>query len=223
VRTGRLHAKLRPRLSYASVVSTIAIVIAVGGGTVYAAAQLGKNDVRSRNLAPGAVKASDLGKNAVTSPKVRNRTVRAADIAAGVIRHDFPDVTGSATGGPAPVPNTDIPVPVALSGTTSFTPQAGQVSALVMEAQFTYASANGVNPCRPAAVLFVNGQATRVFAGAPSTQSTTPVTGSGYDADGPFGLVNPGTTLNVAAAVLGQGCTAETQVDRIEVRIVQID
>ena len=53
--------KLRSKLSYANVVATLALVLAIGGGTVYAALRLGKDAVRSKNIAAGAVKSSDLG------------------------------------------------------------------------------------------------------------------------------------------------------------------
>ena len=38
--------KLRPRLTYANVVSTIALALAVGGGTAYAATKIGTRDIR---------------------------------------------------------------------------------------------------------------------------------------------------------------------------------
>ncbi len=215
---------LRPKLTYANVAATIALVLAVGGGTVYAAAQLGKNDVRSRNIAKGAVKKSDLAKNAVTSRKIRNHTVKAVDIAKGVLNSVAADVTGSATGGPQGSINANTTSPLALKGTTTFTPKAGQVSAVVGEAQFTIATTNALNFCQPAVRLLVNGQPTRVFMSPEDGNSTTLITRNGYDADGPFGLLSPGTPLTVTAQLQGDAdCTANSQLDRVEVRIVQID
>lgn len=212
---------LRPKLTYANVAATIALVLAVGGGTVYAAAQLGKNVVRSRNLAPKAVKKSDLGKNAVTSPKIKNKAVKAVDIAPGLISAD---VTGSATGGPQGSINANTVSPLALNGKTSFTPKAGQVSALVGEAQFTIATTNAMNFCQPAVALLVNGQFTRVFLSPDDGNSTTLITRSGNDADGPFGLISPGTLHTITAQLQGDSdCTADSRLDRVEVRIVQVD
>ena len=91
---------LRPRLTYANVAATLALILAIGGGTVYAAVKLGKNDVKSKNIAAGAVKKKDLGKNAVTSPKVKDGGIEAEDLAAGVVPQLDADVTGSATAGP---------------------------------------------------------------------------------------------------------------------------
>ncbi len=214
---------LRPKLTYANVAATIALVLAVGGGTVYAAIHLGKNDVRSRNLAPGAVKNSDIGKNAVTSPKIKNGTVGAADIAAGVIHNDIADVTGSAKGGPQGSINTNTTSPLPLTGKTTFTPRAGQVAALAAEAQFTIATTNAINSCQPDVFLFVNGEDTRVFLSPDDDNSTTLVTRTSHDADGPFGLLSPGTPLTVTAQLRGDNdCTASSELDRVEVRIVQI-
>ena len=39
--------KLRARLTYANIVSTIALVAAVGGGTAYAAAKIGTDNIRT--------------------------------------------------------------------------------------------------------------------------------------------------------------------------------
>ena len=214
---------LRPRLTYANVAATIALFLAVGGGTVYAAFGLGKNDVHSKNLAPRAVKASDLAKNAVTSPKIKDGSVQAADIAAGVIANDIADVTGSATGGPKGSVNTNTTSPLPLTGTTTFTPQGGQVSALAAQAQFTVATTNTMNFCAPSIFLLLNGEPTRVFLSPDDVNTTSLVTRTANDADGPFGLISPGTPLTVTAQLRGDpDCTATSKLDRVEVRIVQI-
>jgi hypothetical protein len=213
---------LRPRLSYANVAATIALVLAIGGGTVYAAAQLGKNDVRSRNIARGAVKKSDIHKNAVTSPKIRKRTIRASDLTAALI-DDIVDVTGSATGGPQGAINTATTSPLPLNGKTTVTPKAGEVVAVAGEAQFTIATTNALNPCDPAVRLLVNGAPTRAFLSTDGVTSTTPLVRTGSDAAGPFGLLSPGSPLTFTAELLGDAdCTAGSQLDRLEVRIVQI-
>ena len=212
-----------PKLTYANTVAAVALVLALGGGTVYAASVLGKNEIHSSNIAPGAVKKSDLGKNAVTSPKIRNGTVRGAEFAAGVIQNDIPSVTGSATGGPQSAINANTTEPLQLAGTTTFTPQAGQVSAIAGEAQFNIASTSAVQFCSPSVRLFVNGQPTNVFL-SPSgdTNNTTLATFRGYDADGPFGLISPGSPLTITATSNGDShCTAESKITRVEVRIVQ--
>lgn len=215
---------LHSRLTYANVVATVALFLAIGGGTVYAALELGKNSVKSKNIAKGAVKTADLGKKAVTSPKVKDGTINAEDIAAGVIPALDADVTGSATAGPQGGVNTIATSPLPLSGTTSFTPSAGDVSAIAAEARFTIAATSAALSCNPAVSVFVNGEPTRIFVDPESGEnSTTPVEAFGRDAAGPYGLINPGTPLNITAELRGDvDCTAGSQLDRLEVRIVQI-
>jgi len=215
---------LRSRLSYANVVATLALILVVGGGTVYAASQLGKNSVKSKQIAKGAVKTSDLAKKAVTSPKVKDGTITAADLAAGVIPALDADVTGSASGGPQGGVSTAGTSALPLSGTTSFTVDAGQVGALAAEGKFTVASANPPQSCRPFVGLLVNGQETRVFVSPDgNTNSTTPIQATGYDADGPFGILEPGTPLTITAILGGDpDCTPGSRLDSLEIRIVEL-
>ena len=73
--------KLRSRLTYANVVSTIALVLAVGGGTAYAATKIGTKDIRYH-----AVTGSKVAVNAVTASKVKNSALSGADIRDNSIR-----------------------------------------------------------------------------------------------------------------------------------------
>jgi hypothetical protein len=225
---------MRSRFSYANVAATLALFLVVTGGTVYAASELGKNDVKSKNIAKGAVKTSDLAANAVTTEKIKDAaitggdiadgTITGADIAAGVIPSIKADVTGSATAGPQGGLTTATFSPLPLSGTTSFTPGAGEVGAIAVEAQFSVATTNAVNDCEPDVRVFVNGQPTRVFV-SPNldTNPTTLTQATGYDADGPFGLLSPGTPIEVTAQIRGDvDCTATTQLDKLELRMLQI-
>src|SRR5262245_13928183 len=65
-------SKLRARLTYANVMATIAVFIALGGAS-YAATQLPKNSVGSKQLR----------KNAVNSAKVKDHSLLSADFKAG--------------------------------------------------------------------------------------------------------------------------------------------
>jgi hypothetical protein len=67
-------ARLRPRLTYANVMATIAVFIALGGGA-YAANKI--------KLPKNAVGGKQIKKNAVTSKKVKNHTLKAEDAKAG--------------------------------------------------------------------------------------------------------------------------------------------
>ncbi|MBS42065.1 MAG: hypothetical protein CMH83_02575 [Nocardioides sp.] len=77
---------MRTRFTYANVVSTTALVVALAGGGTAVAAGLGKNTVGSPQIKNGTVKTADLGKDAVTSGKVRNNSLTGADIKEGTLR-----------------------------------------------------------------------------------------------------------------------------------------
>jgi hypothetical protein len=55
-------AKLRSKLSYANVVSTLALCLIVGGGSAYAVTQLDNNSVKSKHIVNGQVKDDDLAR-----------------------------------------------------------------------------------------------------------------------------------------------------------------
>ncbi len=73
--------KLKPRLTYANVTSTLALFIALTGATAYAASKLPDRSVGEFQLRPGAVTAEKLRKNAVTAPKIKEGAVKQGKIA----------------------------------------------------------------------------------------------------------------------------------------------
>ena len=76
--------RLRKRLSYANIVASLALFIALGG--VGYAATASKNSVRSSSIKDGQVKAADLASNAVTSAKIKNGQVANADLGANAVK-----------------------------------------------------------------------------------------------------------------------------------------
>src|SRR5215204_6382311 len=67
-----MSKRLRPRLTFANVISCIALFVALGSGA-YAATQLPKNSVGSKQIK----------KNAVNSAKVKDRSLKAVDFKEG--------------------------------------------------------------------------------------------------------------------------------------------
>jgi hypothetical protein len=63
-------ARLRNRLSFANVVSLLALFMAVAGGTAFGLA--GRNTVTSDDIVRLNVRTSDIAPNAVTGPKINN-------------------------------------------------------------------------------------------------------------------------------------------------------
>lgn len=83
---------LRARLTYANVMSTVAALLALTGAATAIAFSLPKNSVKSKHIAPGAVKTSDIGKDAATGDKVKESTLGKVPSAA------FADNAGHAAG-----------------------------------------------------------------------------------------------------------------------------
>jgi len=74
--------RIRSRLTYANVISTIALFLVLAGGS--AVALSGHNTVQSDDLGPGAqVKAPDVADNAVDSANIKDGQVNRADLNGG--------------------------------------------------------------------------------------------------------------------------------------------
>jgi hypothetical protein len=63
--------QIRKRLTYANVMSSIAVFLVLGGATAFAAGQLGKNTVGSKQLKKNAVTAAKIKKGAITGDKIK--------------------------------------------------------------------------------------------------------------------------------------------------------
>lgn len=74
---------VRKRLTYANVMSSIAVFLVLGGATAFAASQLGKNSVGSKQLKKNAVTTAKIKKNAVSGAKIKPGSVQGSDIALG--------------------------------------------------------------------------------------------------------------------------------------------
>src|ERR1044072_8673700 len=82
---------VRRHLSYANVISTLCLILVVGGGAAYAA-----NTIRSTDIVNGQVKSVDIGTsevtptdiadNAVSSAKINDGSVTSADVTNNSLR-----------------------------------------------------------------------------------------------------------------------------------------
>jgi len=70
--------QIRKRLTYANVMSSIAIFLVIGGATAFAA--LGKNTVGSKQLKSNAVTTAKIKKESVTAKKVKKGTLTGKQI-----------------------------------------------------------------------------------------------------------------------------------------------
>lgn len=87
------------RLTYANVVATLALCLAVGGASAFAATQLPKNSVTPKQIKKEAVTTAKIKKEAVTGAKIKADAVTGDKVAAGSI--DAADLKAGTI--PAPV------------------------------------------------------------------------------------------------------------------------
>jgi hypothetical protein len=80
--------QLRQRLTYANVMSTIAVFLILGGASAFAATQLAKNSVGSKQLKKNAVTTAKIKKNAVTGAKAKESTFGQVPKAAHAVSAD---------------------------------------------------------------------------------------------------------------------------------------
>lgn len=70
--------RIRSHLTYANVMSTLALFLALTGATAFAATQLGKNTVGTKQLKKNAVTTAKIKKNAVSRAKIRKNAINTA-------------------------------------------------------------------------------------------------------------------------------------------------
>src|SRR3954453_3460748 len=80
-----MPSRVRPKLSYANVASTLALVLAMGTGGAYAANTIGSDDiidgqVMAPDIAAGGVTWSKLAPDSVSSGKVQDNSLLATDL-----------------------------------------------------------------------------------------------------------------------------------------------
>lgn len=81
---------IRKRITYANVMSSIAVFLVLGGATAYAAKKIGSNEIKGNSITTGklkkeAVTASKLKKNSVTTAKIANGAVTGSKLNLGTI------------------------------------------------------------------------------------------------------------------------------------------
>jgi len=92
--------QIRKRLTYANVMSSIAVFLLLGGATALAAGKLGKNSVGTKQLKNNAVTTAKIKNNAVTGAKIKNGTVTGTKINLGSLG-TVPSATNATNAGNA--------------------------------------------------------------------------------------------------------------------------
>jgi hypothetical protein len=82
--------QIRKHITFANVMSSIAVFLVLGGGAAYAAKKIGSNEIKGNSITTGkikkeAVSASKIKKNAVTTVKIANGAVTGAKLNLGTV------------------------------------------------------------------------------------------------------------------------------------------
>lgn len=77
--------RIRKRLTYANVMSSVAVFLVVAGGSAFAVTQLPKNSVGSPQIKRNAVRTGDIARNAVRVGKLAPEAAKAGKIAKNAI------------------------------------------------------------------------------------------------------------------------------------------
>lgn len=203
-----LRAVLR-RLTYANVIATMALFLALGGGAVWAANNQA-NKVGTGKIKPNAVTAGKIKTNAITTSKIREKAVTNAKIREGAVNFGKlaagTNVVATATSSPVAV-NGPSAVTVSFPSPLTFTPATGIVDLLSVEARSSNLSRSGAETCRVQVLPTVNGTE---WAGAPLVLSAFEPSGenpSGAIGSGgltsPIGLAATGATQTIGAKLIG--------------------
>ena len=217
------------RLTYANVIASLALFLALGGGAVYAASNKA-NQVGTGKLKQNAVTAGKIKANAVTQTKIRNNAVTAAKIRPGSINLEKiaagTAVVGTATGAPVPV-NGPSAVGVTFSAPLSFAPTAGSVYMLSVEARGTNLARSATETCRVAVVPLVNGtewgtnEPLVLSAAEPTAENPSGVVPAAGRTS-PIGLAAPGVTETIGAKVIGSPRCASGSSATVAVAVTQL-
>ena len=182
---------LRERLTYANVISTIALFLALSGGAVYAASK---------------IRSGDIAANAIKSKQIAPKAVKPADMATPV------QFVAKAHGGSEAFPNGTADYP--LSGKTTWTQGPNEVDQFFIEVKGSAANASsgGGFPtfCIASVVIKVDDK-TVTSAGVLGTNSDFTSTGS---------LMDTGNKdkRKMTASLTGSNCDPTTHVDSVTVR-----
>ena len=211
--------RARARLTYANVVSTLALFLVLGGGAAFAAKKLTTSDIKkgaikTKLIAKSAVTKAKIAKNAVTGAKVKDGSLTPADVAGGA------SVVADATGGPLDVGGG--PTSVSLSG-GSWTQEPTENDLIMVQLDATLAATAG-SSCSLSVTLEIGGASVgSAFAFTSSTQPTQVINQSANGARlasgsaqsnqlkataSAFGILNPCTSARINSlkvTVIGVG------------------
>jgi hypothetical protein len=100
--------RVRKRLTYANVMSSIAVFLVLGGGAAFAATKLAKNSVGTKQLKNNAVTTKKIKNNAVTGAKVKESSLGQVPSAGNAETVGGNHIVKFSLNGASPIGNTQI-------------------------------------------------------------------------------------------------------------------
>jgi hypothetical protein len=240
------------KLTYANVIATIALFLALGGGAVMAAEQLGKNAVKSKNIAANAVKTQDIAKNAVKAAKLAAKAVRnknlsknavsGAKVRKGALTRSKLKAGTLAGLQVADVQATTVPgfsieptegsqgTPIPLVGTPTFTAKANKSYVLMAELRGNPVDADGAQSegyggrgCYAWIRIYVNGEPTAGVEISANANAPAPYTVNGVGTSSTaLALLTPGQPQTIAANAIGDDNCAAGTTGNLRIVVVEL-
>ena len=215
-----------PRLTYANVVATLALFLAVSGGAVWAASkingkQIKKNSIPGNRIKQKSLTNNQIKKSTITNDRIKPGTIQRTALAAGALpgliiaeatATNLPGVTTSTPPGPTPF---------ALAGATSFTAVAGKAYQLNAEMVGNPVIEPG-KECNPGMQIYVNGVPTtflEIFAREddPGFDNRFP------EANFTTNLLTESGPQFISAKVFGDPlCASNATIDRLRIVVTEV-
>ncbi len=234
------------KLTYANVVATLALFLALSGGVVMAASQLGKNAVKSTNIARNAVKSQDIASNAVKTRNLAKNSVKSAKLAANAVTEkklakgsitrtklktgtlaglQIVDAQATNIPGLATAVTSGAGTPIALSGTTSFTPATGKSYELLAELRANPSDA-GVEPfesCFAGVQIYVNGEPTAFLGISANSEAQPPFAVNGVaNTSTAVGMLTAGQLQSLSAGSFGDPSCGPNVTGNLRITVVEL-
>jgi hypothetical protein len=219
-------SRIRSRLTYANVVATLALFLALTGGAVWAASkingkQIKKNSIPGNRIKKKSVTNNQIKKQTLTNNRIKPGTIQRTALAPGTL----PGVIvadASATNLPgATTESPPGPTPFALTGNASFVPVAGKAYQLSSEVVGNPVPTSS-GSCGVGVQVYVNGipiQFVEIF----GNEAPPPFDSKFPEGSYTSSLLNESGTQTITTKVFGdEDCGAGTVLERFRTVVVEL-
>jgi hypothetical protein len=219
-------SRIRSRLTYANVVATLALFLALTGGAVWAAnkingKQIKKNSIPGNRIKKKSVTNNQIKKKTIANSRIKPGTIQRGALAPGTLSGVIV-ADASATNLPGAATETPPgPTPFALSGNASYVPVAGKAYQLSSEVVGNPVPTSS-GSCGTGVQVYVNGipiQFVEIF----GNEAPPPFESRFPEGSYTSSLLNESGTQTITAKVFGdEDCGAGTVLERFRAVVVEL-